>query len=347
MRAALPQPDEMTINARCPRCGYDLRGAITSWKESCPIEGRCAECGLGFEWGELLNPDRAVPRWCVEYARGWGMWPAAIKTLLVLLFRPRKFWRELKMTHAPRWGRLAVLYVAIFVLGYLVFAGSVGLSIYTEYQDARNWPGAAMVPSPMLSGLLAAVNPFAWQQVTATTTSTGGWTTLSSPRDAARRARPQALWREVCAAVRGNAFIQPWRADPWELGRLAVLLAHGGIIVVIAPSAFLALPQSLRRAKVRMRHIARIGLYSVMFYMAALIAVCHLLIRGYRIPRNIWENLSIVGFGILVLAVVSYWSLACKHYLKLPHAWGVGVSMVVLAYAAGLFAVALVDYLFI
>ena len=51
----------------------------------------------------------------------------------------------------------------------------------------------------------------------------------------------------------------------------------------------------------------------------------------------------LVSFGLFV----TWWSLAAKHYLKLPHAWGVGVSMVVLAYAGGLFLVSVIDFMMI
>ena len=36
--------------AKCPRCGYDLRGAIATWTEQCPLHGTCAGCGLQFAW---------------------------------------------------------------------------------------------------------------------------------------------------------------------------------------------------------------------------------------------------------------------------------------------------------
>lgn len=32
-----------------------------SWSESCPLEGRCSECGLRFEWRAVFAPPRTVP----------------------------------------------------------------------------------------------------------------------------------------------------------------------------------------------------------------------------------------------------------------------------------------------
>ena len=46
----------------------------------------------------------------------------------------------------------------------------------------------------------------------------------------------------------------------------------------------------------------------------------------------------------LLAGMIIWWSLAAKHYLKLPHAWGVGVSMVVLAYVVELFFASLINH---
>ena len=64
MPALVPQENltEIVTKAACPRCGYDLRGALETWKRKCPINGVCTECGLKFEWGELLCERRNVPR---------------------------------------------------------------------------------------------------------------------------------------------------------------------------------------------------------------------------------------------------------------------------------------------
>lgn len=37
----------------CPRCGYDLQGTVSTWYESCPMNGTCSECGLHLEWGRV------------------------------------------------------------------------------------------------------------------------------------------------------------------------------------------------------------------------------------------------------------------------------------------------------
>lgn len=51
--------------SKCPRCGYDLRGTIATWMQQCPLEGQCTECGLRFEWRELMSVRFLMPRWCI------------------------------------------------------------------------------------------------------------------------------------------------------------------------------------------------------------------------------------------------------------------------------------------
>jgi len=61
-----------THKVECPRCGYDLRGVVSSWRDTSPLIGKCSECGLSLEWSELLSRDQAEPAWCVEFQRDVG-----------------------------------------------------------------------------------------------------------------------------------------------------------------------------------------------------------------------------------------------------------------------------------
>src|SRR5262245_20022741 len=51
----------------CPRCGYDLAGTLALWRDSCPLDGACPECGLAFRWSDVLVPLRLMPRWLLEH----------------------------------------------------------------------------------------------------------------------------------------------------------------------------------------------------------------------------------------------------------------------------------------
>ncbi len=99
----------------CPRCGYDLTGVVTSWAESCPLEGVCSECGLGFLWHDVVRADTLVVDGFVEHAVGfrqrfrwswrtwgWTLWPA-------------RFWRRVGITSPPRIGAI-LLWPALSLL---------------------------------------------------------------------------------------------------------------------------------------------------------------------------------------------------------------------------------------
>ena len=46
----------------CPRCGYDLGGVVAIFRDSCPLEGTCSECGMALRWGEVSCPAGVVDR---------------------------------------------------------------------------------------------------------------------------------------------------------------------------------------------------------------------------------------------------------------------------------------------
>jgi hypothetical protein len=91
----------------CPRCGYDLGGAVASWVRegdgaSCPTEGVCSECGYALLWRDILNPIYQRLPGFYEHARtrreriAWG-WRAT----LWLIF-PWVFWGKVKLHHRMR-----------------------------------------------------------------------------------------------------------------------------------------------------------------------------------------------------------------------------------------------------
>lgn len=113
----------------CPRCGYDQSGVIASWKDACSLEGTCSECGLGFRWGEVLNPALTVPRWSFEHARERFLNHAG--RTLVRGFVPTLLWRGMRMAHPVRVGRLTVLLLALIIGVHAVLAvGSAGVAWY-------------------------------------------------------------------------------------------------------------------------------------------------------------------------------------------------------------------------
>ncbi|MEE9131391.1 MAG: hypothetical protein V3T84_15340 [Phycisphaerales bacterium] len=105
--------------AHCPRCGYDLRGAIGTWADQCPLHGTCAECGLQFVWAEVLHPEKFSPLWCVEFVRQRRKFGRACCATFIRSFRPSCFWSALKMLLPIRWRRIA-LYIFSLLLPLLL-----------------------------------------------------------------------------------------------------------------------------------------------------------------------------------------------------------------------------------
>lgn len=107
----------------CPRCVYDLTGQIESWRESCPLEGRCPECGLALAWGPVILRDLVPPKYSVEHAER----PArAVFGALRAAVRPWALWRALRLEHALVTRRLWVVLAGV-ALAVFLSAGLVNL----------------------------------------------------------------------------------------------------------------------------------------------------------------------------------------------------------------------------
>ena len=115
-------------SAECPRCGYNLDGTVSTWTKQCPIRGRCNECGLEIDWHRVFV--LTVHPWLFEYH--WRRRPFSrfVQTVFYS-FRPRRFWREVRLTDPVH------LMPAAVVTGLLALAGAVLLIatlVLPEYQ---------------------------------------------------------------------------------------------------------------------------------------------------------------------------------------------------------------------
>ena len=122
MTSVIPPP--VVQQGRCPRCGYNLQGLIDSWKDQCPLDGLCSECGLAFEFVNICRPGRLTPPWCLEYFGG----PRALFGTTWRLCAPWVFWRSLQMWHPPHLARIAMFAVVVSALMALLTYGGVQTS---------------------------------------------------------------------------------------------------------------------------------------------------------------------------------------------------------------------------
>jgi len=119
----------------CPRCGYDLRGAVHSWRESCPMQGRCAECGLDFEWSSIFI--REEHPWLIEYhwqrRRLSSAWHTSVR-----LFRPGRFWSAVRLEHPVQLLPAAALAMCLVALPILLrLAGGTAITAAESQRGAR------------------------------------------------------------------------------------------------------------------------------------------------------------------------------------------------------------------
>jgi hypothetical protein len=104
---------------------------------------------------------------------------------------------------------------------------------------------------------------------------------------------------------------------------------------VLCPAGFLTLPVSRRRAKVRYAHIHRVTLYSLTLMIlpiSGLIVGPLLVVLAWRFGT--YESLlsaAVMAVYALPLLLVVWWSCATGRYLKIRHAWGVGLAVVIMA----------------
>ncbi len=88
-----PRPPDSHRGILCPTCGYDLRGTMGDWSRACPLRGVCSECGLQFEWAEMIG----------ERSGFVGRAADAISDLLGMpRSRVRRFLRRLKYRRPGR-----------------------------------------------------------------------------------------------------------------------------------------------------------------------------------------------------------------------------------------------------
>jgi hypothetical protein len=323
-----PKVGVMTADARvrCPRCDYDQHGVVASWKSSCPLIGRCSECGLDLLWRDLLNPAFAYEPTFFELAKSRFGMAFAITTLRTL--RPRSFWRWVHMEYRIAWVRAAVLGLGGAAVFHLTAtAAVVCAAVLIQW---GSWPPAQV-----------------WNQ-------TQRWVAMSLCPGLGDELTP-LYWH-------GSDWGRKW--NPWPV--------HTVLWTAMTPLAFVLLPATLRRAKVRPAHLRRILLYSLAplplvlaawraptlmvelfeHYVIAPIAVrrgpgplsgiwpaeqwCRVVLRVFNRWRDIWQILLGGGFVLL------WWRAAARHYLRLPSSGMVAIALTVLAGLAALLLLVLI-----
>jgi hypothetical protein len=292
----------------CPRCGYDQRGVMATWSESCPLQGTCSECGLELEWAPVLTNKFNMPRWCVERTERWFHIPWRSVTTLAHTFWPWSFWKLLKMTHEIRWRRIAAYLVVWLLVFYVLFAS---VQACVAWRDWAMWQGLwysagtnAISISQFDRTLHAFMLPFSAKSPGVVGPPLGP-VPLTSPRE----------------------LLSVYSTAAWLMGAPSYLIS----MMLMAAATFAVLPWSRRMAKVRWSHIFRVMLYG------CAMPVPYVLLMGAAIYSAEWgymmllANVAGIVAGALVLLHLFWWTMAARHYLKMQHAWMVGLSVWIIA----------------
>jgi len=362
------------VNAavRCPRCGYDLRGVVQAWDQSCPLEGTCTECGLGFDWSRVLRSELYEPPWCVEFApRGVRPFIGSCMKTMVRTLWPWAYWKRMNMALEVRWRRLAgyVACLLCILLGsYMLEQSTVATQLrqnanrdydqevasarskiteLTEFQEQlaaeliRN-DGANELAARIRSELsrcrarIASLRQFVRHESSQSRRNTDfGVITEAVFTPYAERSSYQRLskWTgwEPYFPPREIHYLYFRHCDPEQISFLAldvvqqwiVGIASALLLIVLIPIEFVLLPVSMRRARVRWRHIGRITAHS----LALPIIVITSMFVAVSTAAIVQQFDGIVFLAlrhtawIPSLAVVVWWAVAIRHYLKIPRGW--------------------------
>jgi len=351
--------------ARCPRCGYDLHGAMAQWPgDTCPLEGRCTECGLEFEWGDVLAADLREPVWAVETDRPRR--PVGRRVLGTLLHarRPRRFWGRLSMAQPAR-PRLLALFLVLVLLGpaatlYLVIQAGTALVLHELILDEAAL-AAQRYELDTHPSLLHRIEI--------------GELDLDADRlqppgpPALDVSRARAVWLAIARPLRDRSpgeVSVPWhgfdypatarihRATRWTLGarpfsplsdafeELTTVFASPlttcwlGLFVLLPASMALA-PVTLRRHRVRPYHVVRIAVYGSWIAWVPPVLMVVGFVLMWSLPNSdlapaLMHWSPVVGLAVLV----TWWIAALHRYVRLRDGWVVVATLLVLCVLADL-----------
>ncbi len=301
-----------TTRCECPRCGYDVSGVISTWKESCPVRGRCSECGLEFEWSEMFGTGREPPRWLVESRRGWFIDRFGRTTVASL--RPASFWTRVRLWHEVHSRRLFLWGITWAAAGYSVVAL---VSAFLHAWHVGLWSRGPRDWSEIIREFLLSL-AIPWRGYA--TGYQGGvlgpahWLVLAI-----------AWWAlSILAFMPLSESMQLARVRRAHVLRIWAY-SLGGVVLIASLAYFARLPVSAGWTLSRFSAANGRGGYTTNPELD------RFLMQGWWLP---WA----VGAWLWV-----FWYSATRRYLQLRHPRGVATATVVIGFLAGMLIVKLVS----
>lgn len=148
-----PDWQTITLDVKCPLCGYNLRGLV---------EPRCPECGYQFDWPAVLDPNKQRHPYLFEHHPR-----SNIRSFFQTLFRspssPARFWYTLEPSHQIRTGRLVLYWLIYASVPMLAIIGPIAWIIWEESTTSR----FGFFNTPWTQRLLFAAREMEWSGVIA------------------------------------------------------------------------------------------------------------------------------------------------------------------------------------
>ena len=326
LAAEAPTRRESEWTAICPRCGYDVGGIIETWVELCPTHGICSECGLDFEWVDVLLPNRNTPAWFVERgplppktstARSMTNWIARWWGTMIRLAKPARFWRQIELKTPVKARSLALVGLSSLVMLHLAASSWRALGVFGPVwlmpRPLSNWAKARAVIWPFSDATTA----WFWLAVIAAVVAPWVFLCLGSTLEAAKVRRAQVA-RVGVYGVAGVCAIM-----------LLVRLLLGAVQVtewVVSPKPA-ARPPAVGTGG--------FGIVPPRGLMAG--AMPRFTPPAVPPPSRVWEASRTIALKsswsmLLSLAWLGvFWRMAIGRYLRLPHAGGVTAAVMIIA----------------
>jgi hypothetical protein len=298
-------PPQRAAKAACPRCSYDLRGLAGegAWERSCPLEGRCPECGLDFRWRDIIHPLYTAPKWSFEHAR-----VRLVRRLVwtaVRCMMPRSFFKgmRLELPIVPR--RLISLVASAYALMYVLAATQTGATEFVARFSRIYWIWGK--PRSILDRMLDIFR-------------------IEEHRE---------------AVLEALAFPFASVNDFWFTQFAIDGLVFWSCASALTACAFHCLSDTMRVCKVDALHIFRLGVYAqcmiVLLWLAG--ASCSSAAMIFELivqPNWTWSLAKRVGQAadswiaglVMVLLLWRWWCRATSNYLRLPRSFAVATAMV-------------------
>jgi|GEM_PF-1196619 len=350
----------------CPRCGHLVGVMADEAERRAEARGNCGECGLNIEW-RTLRDESSDPRWFVEARRGAGrLRPRILRaaSTLACCVRPFRFWSRVRMAVPLDFRGIAAFLLVVALAGHLL----LGLrNVRTIATEGGGWAPGTGAPGPGTTrwvrtgsrNALDYLGTLILPTSSVTVSDVSGW--MGGRGAGAVQLGLGEHSRRVAIAMFDDSGLQPrmWRAgraaNPDITQHSTVLrernfnvtnrtaLRRVGCVALLplsAPLATLLLPVSMRRARIRARHLVRGVVYSIALLVP--LAALFLLSRsGFGASGGLPASEPLRVHALLLCAVpltlVWNWGFV-RNYLRLEHAGAVAASNTVLGLLVALLA---------